>query len=378
MSPRRAEVRGASARLRLTLSYAGFLLVTGALLLAVVWAFLLRYVPPDAIWVDTQFFPGRDDLVRAFVPRALGALGALLLVGLVGGWILAGRMLAPLERMTKVTRQVSAGALGARIELAGPPDEFRELAEAFDTMLDRLEAHVAEQERFAANASHELRTPLAITQAMLDVARKEPPADSAPLVDRLWTVNARAIELTEALLLLGRSGRRGFAREAVDLSLLVEEAVETLLPRAESRGATIEVAGDPVLAAGSSALLSQVASNLVLNSILHNLPAGGRSTITTWEAGGRALLSVENTGARLSEELVATLTEPFRRGSERTRADDSGVGLGLAIVQSIAQAHDGSLTLRPRPGGGMIAIVALPLATPPARRLRGEGHHGER
>ncbi|MFF8819050.1 sensor histidine kinase [Leucobacter sp. NPDC015123] len=377
MQPRQNSARGASARLRLTLSYAGFLLVTGALLLAVVWAFLLRYVPPDAIWNNHEFFPGRDDLIRAFVPRALLVLALLLLVGLVGGWILAGRMLAPLERMTKVTRQVSAGTLGARIRLEGAPDEFRELADAFDAMLDRLEAHVAEQERFAANASHELRTPLAITQTMLEVARKDPSGVSPEFVDRLWTVNARAVELTEALLLLGRSGRRGFTHEAVDLSLLVEEAVETLLPRAESRKVTIEVAGDPVLASGSPALLLQVASNLILNSILHNLPASGNSTITTWEAGGRALLSVENTGPRVSEGLVETLTEPFQRGNERTRADDSGVGLGLAIVQSIIQAHDGTLTLRARPGGGLVASIALPLAPSPVAGLLGERHDGE-
>ena len=361
MTPRASRRKGYSARLRLTISYAAFLLVAELMLLGVVWAFLLRYVPNYAI-VDLEFFPGRNDLIRAFVPRAILTLVGLLVVGLGGGWLLAGRMLAPLARMTRVTRQVSGGDLGTRIALEGPADEFGELSDAFDAMLDQLEAHVSEQERFAANASHELRTPLAVTQAMLDVARKDPQTDSRELTERLWTVNARAIELTEALLLLGRSGRRSFRREAVDLSLLVEDAVETLLPRAEARGVAIEIRGGAALAAGSQALLLQLTSNLVLNAIKHNLQQGGRIRITTWQDAGRAHLKVENTGALVPDEVIATLTEPFQRGDSRTRSDESGVGLGLAIVKSITQAHDGLLTLRALQRGGLRVSVDLPVA----------------
>lgn len=362
--PRCSSRRGVSARLRLTFSYAGFLLIAEVLILAVVWAFLLRYVPDRAALIDEQqFFPGRNDLIRAFLPPALWALLALLAIGIGGGWLLAGRMLAPLARMTAVTRQVSAGAYGTRIALAGSDDEFRELADAFDGMLDRLEAHVVEQERFAANASHELRTPLAITQTMLDVARKDPQAQTTGLIERLWTVNARAIDLTESMLTLGKSGRRSFARTPVDISLLVDEAVEALLPRAESRGVTMTVAGEPAAASGSAALLLQLTSNLVLNAIVHNLTDGGWVTATTWEADGRAVLCVENSGRRLPQELVSTLTEPFQRGVERIRSDDSGVGLGLAIVQSITHAHDGTLTLTARPDGGITATVDLPAAS---------------
>src|SRR5262249_33156089 len=149
---------------------------------------------------------------------------------LLGGWILAGRMLAPLTRITDATRMAASGSLSHRIQLPGRRDEFRELADAFDAMLARLEAHIAEQQRFAANASHELRTPLAITQTLLDVARNDPNCDNGELVDRLHAVNTRAIDLTEALLLLSRSDRRSFTRQPVDLSLIAEEAAETLLP----------------------------------------------------------------------------------------------------------------------------------------------------
>ena len=223
---------GLSVRLKLTLSYAGFLMLAGALLLAAVWVFLLRYVPDREI-IALGFIPNRSDLLRAFAPRAAAVLAFLLVFGLVGGWILAGRMLAPLTRITDATRLAATGSLSHRIQLEGRKDEFRELADAFDAMLARLEAHVAEQQRFAANASHELRTPLAITQTLLDVARNDPNRDTGELVERLHFVNARAIDLTEALLLLSRANQRSFTREHVDLSLIAEEATETLLPLAE-------------------------------------------------------------------------------------------------------------------------------------------------
>ena len=202
-------------------------------------------------------------------------LAFLLVFGLLGGWILAGRMLAPLTRITDATRMAASGSLSHRIELEGRSDEFRELADSFDAMLARLEAHVAEQQRFAANASHELRTPLAITQTLLDVARNDPNRDSGELVERLRAVNARAIDLTEALLLLSRADQRSFTREHVDLSLLAEEATETLLPLAEKHGVTIETSGDITPTIGSHALLLQLTTNLLHNAIVHNLPEHG-------------------------------------------------------------------------------------------------------
>ncbi len=360
---------GPSVRLKLTLSYAGSLMVAGALLLAAVWLFLLRYVPDEAILRQpglgsgpSGVFPVRSNLLHVFAPRAAAVMAFLLVAGLGGGWILAGKMLAPLERITHATRSTGSGSLGHRIALPGRRDEFRELADAFDAMLARLEAHVGEQQRFAANASHELRTPLTITQTLLEVARAESLGADDELIDRLHVVNARAIALTEALLLLSRSGQGSFASEAVDLSLVAEEATETLLPFAEHHGITLETAGSPARTSGSPTLLQQMTTNLVHNAIVHNLTGRGRVRVTTRAQGGSVILDVENTGREISAELVATLVEPFQRGSGRTRTDHSGAGLGLAIVKSIADAHDGTLTLTPREEGGLLATVALPAA----------------
>ena len=363
---------GLSVRFKLAVSYAGFLMVAGVLLVGVVWVFLLRYVPERAIWIQGEqapgttrptrgiFIPGQSDLWAAFAPKAAIALGLLLVFGLIGGWLLAGRMLAPLNRITAATRAAGGGSLAHRVRLPGRRDEFRELADAFDGMLARLEAHVAEQRRFAANASHELRTPLAITQTLLEVARADPDRDADELVERLRAVNARAIELTEALLLLSRADRRSFVRERVDLSLVAEEAAETLLPLADKHGVTIETAGEVAPAIGSPALLLQVAMNLVHNAIVHNLPERGSVRISTAVADESVELIVENTGEVLPAELLATLTEPFRRGTDRVRSDHANVGLGLAIVKSISQAHDGTLILIPRPDGGLRVTVRLP------------------
>jgi len=354
---------GLSVRLKLTLSYAGFLMLASGLLLATVWVFLLRYVPDRPIFAR-GFVPNQSDLLDAFAPRAAEALAFLLVFGLVGGWILAGRMLAPLTRITEATRMAADGSLSHRIRLPGKRDEFRELADAFDTMLARLEAHVAEQQRFAANASHELRTPLAITQTLLDVARNDPDRDTGELVERLHAVNARAIDLTEALLLLSRADRRSFTREHVDLSLLAEEATETLLPLAEKHGVTIETSGDITPTIGSRALLLQMTTNLLHNAIVHNLPEHGTVQVNTAIGPESVMLTVENTGEKLTPELVSTLTEPFRRGTERVRTDQAGVGLGLAIVRSITNAHEGTLALTPRIAGGLCVTVQLPAAPP--------------
>jgi two-component system sensor histidine kinase VanS len=271
-------------------------------------------------------------------------------------------MLAPLIRITDATRTATQGSLSHRIRLPGRRDEFRDLADAFDTMLERLEAHVGEQRRFAANASHELRTPLTITRTLLDVARNDPNRDTGELVDRLHVINTRAIDLTEALLLLSRADQRSFARDHVDLSLIAEEATETLLPLAEKRGLSIETSGDVTHTVGSHALLLQMTTNLVHNAIVHNLPERGTVWVTTSVRPEAAVLTVENTGETLAPELVSTLVEPFQRGSERIRTDHAGVGLGLAIVKSITQAHDGTLTLTARPAGGLRVTVQLPAA----------------
>ncbi|HVV76721.1 MAG TPA: HAMP domain-containing sensor histidine kinase [Mycobacteriales bacterium] len=351
------RVPGMSVRVKLTLSYAGFLMLAGAALLVVGYFSLSRGVHPGVMFMVRT----HTDLLRDFAPTLGIVLGFLLVFGLIGGWLLAGRMLAPLNRITEATRVAGTGSLSYRIRLPGREDEFRELADAFDTMLARLEGHVAEQQRFAANASHELRTPLAITQTLLDVARADAAYDAADLLDRLHAVNSRAIDLTEALLLLSRADQRSFARQEVDLSLLAEEATEALLPLAEKRGVTVETSASTACTVGSEALLLQLTTNLVHNAIVHNLPQDGSVCVTTSAQPGRVALTVENTGEKLSQQLVATMVEPFQRGTERARTDHAGVGLGLAVVDRITQAHDGTLTLAARHAGGLRATVELPV-----------------
>ena len=355
---------GLSVRLKLALSYAAFLMVGGSLLLAVVWVFLLRGTSVSI------FVPAPSNLLRAFDPTnfgpiifgpaAVAVMAFLLLFGLLGGWFLAGRMIAPLTHITDVTRMVAEGSLSHRIGLRGRRDEFRELADAFDAMLARIEAHVAGQQRFAANASHELRTPLAITQTLLDVARRDPNRDAGALVERLHDVNARAIDLTEALLVLSRADQRAFTKARVDLSLIAEDATEALLLLAEKHGVAIETACEPAATIGSGTLLLQLATNLVHNAIVHNLPERGTVWVATDVRPGHAMLVVENTGEELSPHAVSTLVEPFQRGTGRIHTGHSGVGLGLAIVKSITEAHGGTLMLEPRPSGGLRVVVELP------------------
>nr|WP_206210664.1 HAMP domain-containing sensor histidine kinase [Streptomyces sp. SID10362] len=339
-------------------------MLAGALLLVAVGVFLVQQG-----WLLTnergavRATPGTIFL-RDFAPTAAAVMVFLLFFGLLGGWILAGRMLAPLDRITQATRTAEAGSLSHRIRMPGRRDEFRELADAFDTMLARLEARVAEQQRFAANASHELRTPLAVSKALLDVARTDPDQDTGEIIDRLHTVNTRAIDLTEALLLLSRAGQRSFTREPVDLSLLAEEATETLLPLAEKHGITLETGGDVTLTPGSPTLLLQLTTNLVHNAIVHNLPEHGMVRVRTTTGPRTAQLTVENTGERISPQQAATLTEPFQRGTERVHTDHAGTGLGLAIVATITEAHDGILTVTPRRDGGLRVTVQLPTASP--------------
>lgn len=365
-------------RLRLTLLYGGLFLVSGTVLLAIAYVLFRR-----ASGANLVVLPGastnpkthvREMAERAYVSsverntdllhqgllRSVIVLAVMTLLSVAFGWLIAGRVLRPLREMTVTTRQISERNLNERLALTGPRDELRELADTIDGLLARLEAHVAEQQRFAANASHELRTPLATTQAMLEVARNGPDHGDAELIERLYTVNGRAIDLTEALLLLSRADQRSFPHERVDLSLTVEEAVEQLLPLAAERSVTIEASAGDAIAVGSPALLLQLTTNLLHNAIVHNLPAGGTVWVaTTIDPEGPAL-TFDNTGEAVTPAQAATLPEPFLRGSERRRADHAGVGLGLAIVKSIAEAHDGRLTISPRPGGGLRVQVKFP------------------
>jgi two-component system sensor histidine kinase VanS len=372
-----------TVRLRLTLLYGGLFLVSGAALLVTSYLIFRSNTGADLIVptgvthqsvaagavneVQRRFAASvardRNGLHQGLIQSGI-ALAVMTGVSIALGWLVAGRVLRPLRTITATTRQISERNLNERLALSGPRDELKDLADTVDGLLARLEAHVAEQQRFAANASHELRTPLAITQTLLEVARDDQNHDTAELVDRLHAVNTRAIDLTEALLVLSRADQRSFTPERVDLSLIVEEATETLLPLAEERGVTIQTSGECTATIGAPVLLLHLTTNLVHNAIVHNLPAGGSVRVTTSVHSNGVVLTVENTGEKLTAELVATLVEPFQRGSKRIHTDHAGVGLGLAIVSSITQAHEGTLTITPREAGGLCVTVQLPAAPP--------------
>lgn len=368
-----------TVRLRLTMLYGSLFLVSGTLLLATTYLIFRRASGVNLIVANgparegdgaaaavelryAQLVRHSTDALHQGLLRSLIVLAIMTVISIALGWLIAGRVLRPLRAMTATTLQISERNLDSRLALPGPRDELKDLADTIDGLLARLETHVAEQRRFAANASHELRTPLATTQTLLDVARNDPGIDHRKLVERLREVNTQAIDLTEALLLLSRASQGSFAREHVDLSLMAEEAAEALLPLAEQRGVTVETSGEATPAIGSPALMQRLVTNLVHNAIVHNLRQDGRVWVTTGVQADGVALTVENTGETLLPESASMLVEPFLRGTERVRTDHGGVGLGLAIVKSIAQAHGGTLTLVPRAGGGLGVTVQLPAA----------------
>ncbi len=381
-TPRRMlHLPSRTVRLRLTLLYSALFFISGVALLAITYLIFRRASRVNVIVPNGPTHSGaaRDaatelryaELVRHSTDalhhgllRSVIALVIMTAISIALGWLVAGRVLQPLRAMTATTRQISEHSLNERLALAGPRDELKDLADTIDGLLGRLQAHVAEQQRFAANASHELRTPLAITKTLLDVARSDPNRDDGELVERLHAVNTRAIDLTEALLLLSRADQRSFTREDVDLSLMAEEAAEALLPLADELGVTIETCVETAPTSGSRTLLLQLSTNLVHNAIVHNLPDKGTVWISTSARPDVAELTVENTGETLAPEVLSTLAERFLRADERVRADQAGVGLGLAIVERITQAHDGTLTLTPRAAGGLRATVRIPVASP--------------
>lgn len=360
--------RRLTARMRLTLSYALFLNVAGAATLAVVYVGM-RYVPSYPLHTtdpSVTHVASRQQILDTLLWASGIALILLAVVGSWGGWVIAGRVLRPLQEITRAARQAAEGSLEHRIGLQGRRDEFTELSDTFDHMLDRLQRSFEAQQRFAANASHELRTPLAITRTMLDVARADPHGQDHPrLIARLRETNQRGTEIVEAMLQLSSLEHAPPDMEPVDLSDAVREAVTITGDEAADLGVTVSVRGKPSPVTGDGVLLRQLVVNLLQNAMRHNLPANGTVVLATApdpRDHGRVLLTVSNTGPHLTEP-VQNLTEPFLRGGGRVAAGGSGRaghGLGLPIVVRIAQAHGGELRLTPNPGGGLTARVSFP------------------
>lgn len=367
-----------SARLRLTLSYAVFLVAAGFVTLFGVYV-LLRYVPtfpltaddPEeaVVFVGISGVKSRQEVLEAVVVASGIILAALFVIGIIGGWVLTGRVLRPLRYINEAAQIAAAGRLDHRIHLSGRNDEFRQLADSFDGMLARLEDTFSTQERFAANASHELRTPLAVTATLLDVARRNPEGqDYHTVIDRLSVTNARAIGLTEALLRLADAHPITATSELVNLDDIVKDAVADHAAEASQLDVTVDtcLAASPIV--GDATLLAQLASNLILNAIRHNI-APGFARIATYHdrQRGLVLLTVENSGESYAPETVTRLSEPFLRGagrvSQRGRAN-RGYGLGLALVSRITDVHHGVLHIAPREGGGLVVTTTFPDARP--------------
>lgn len=352
------------------MAYAVLLVGTGAALIILFYAYL-RVVPGYAVGaagpasMDDGSAASTDPIQTGSTLLSSMVLAALALavigVGVWVGWLIAGRLLRPLAAINEAAVRVGQGDLGHRVQLTGPDDEFANLARTFDAMLDRIQGSLDAHQRFAANASHELHTPLSANKTMLDVALDDPAsADFLELAKRLQRTNQHSIETVEALLDLADIGQSQLEKTTVDLRDLTETLLGGLQAEAAVRSITVRSRVYAAVTRGNSVLLSQLITNLFQNAVRHNL-AGGWIEIVTVMDDAHASIEITNTGEVLPEGVVSTLTEPFVRARGRTvDADHAGNGLGLAIVRSIVLAHDGSLVIAPRDGGGLIVTVSLP------------------
>ncbi|MDX2564651.1 HAMP domain-containing sensor histidine kinase [Streptomyces sp. NPDC087219] len=381
-------------RIRLTLLYGGMFLIAGILLLSIIYLFTAQALSDstsqlpfkvvngtiqptsaicqlpvnptgdqlnDAVTLCLRHQSDRalDDLLR----RSLFALLGLSVIAFAFGYAMAGRVLSPLGRITRTARQVAGSDLSRRIELDGPDDELKELADTFDEMLDRLERAFTAQQRFVANASHELRTPLAINRTLLEVHLSDPgaPVELQQLGKTLLATNERSEQLVEGLLLLARSDNQIIERKPVDLAEVAERGVDQVHAEAEAKGVEIRGERAPAVVQGNGVLLERITLNLLQNAVRYNVAEGGWVEVTTATEHGQAVLVVSNTGPVVPAYEIDNLFEPFRRLRQERTGSDKGVGLGLSIARSVARAHGGRIIAEPREGGGLVMRVTLPI-----------------
>jgi signal transduction histidine kinase len=303
------------------------------------------------------------------------ALGLMALVSLGLGWLIAGRVLRPVHRITNIARQLSQDTLHKRIDLDGPDDELKELADTFDAMLMRLDQAFSSQRRFVANASHELRTPLATERVLIDEAlanRTASPGDLRAILEQLRVNSEESESLIDALLVLARSQRGVDRWVRADLATLAAQVVDRSGAEAVMAGVEIRSTLNPAPVTGDPALLERLIGNLVENGIRHNLSTGGRVTVETFTAAGQPTLRVSNSGRVLAPSVVPTLFEPFRRDGAERVSTDRGVGLGLSIVEAVVVAHGGRLEATAPPDGGLAFVVRLPAHRPIGLNVGGE------
>ncbi|HEY5836599.1 sensor histidine kinase [Streptomyces sp.] len=382
-------------RIRLTVLYGGMFLIAGVLLLWIIYLLAaqalhqgnapLFKITSGQVTITSDNCPGligqslsseqfnqtldrcmdtqRELALHTLLQRSLMALIGLAVVAFAFGYVMAGRVLAPLGRITRTARGVVGSDLKRRIELDGPDDELKELADTFDEMLDRLERSFDAQRRFVANASHELRTPLAINRTLLEVQLADPDVspDLHQLGRTLLATNERSEQLVEGLLLLARSDNEIVDRKAVDLAEAASQALDQTRAEAQSKGVELRADLTEAVVQGNGVLLERIALNLVQNAVRYNVPEDGWVQVRTTVEGGQAVLAVVNTGPVVPAYEIDNLFEPFRRLRTERTGSDRGVGLGLSIARSVARAHGGVITAEPREGGGLVMRVAIPL-----------------
>jgi signal transduction histidine kinase len=371
-----------SARLRLTALYGVLFLVAGAMLLGLTYLLVRQTLPSPRSGLSLitangtteqpflSQFPGADaTTVQIFGQAQQQVLGTFLLesgvalvlmamISVLLGWIVAGRVLAPVHQITATARRLSQANLHERIALAGPDDEIKELADTFDGMLARLDVAFESQQRFVANASHELRTPLTTQRALVDVNLADPHASPAQLratLEKIRTVTDESEHLVMSLLALAKSERGLEHRTSVDLAALAQGVVE------QGGGLHIKTSLQPAVVAGDPALLQRMVGNLVDNATRYNLDHGW-ILMATGVSDGHAFFRVSNSGRKIPDHSVSLLFEPFRRLDGDRLSDRGGAGLGLSIVRAIATAHGGQASATPLDEGGLTVLVTLPSA----------------